>query len=157
MIYSAQLMIPRSFINVISAACNSIEIMWKMFFFSQWHGRLGKENAQLLPFYRSPTYDIFDFLSRCLTTELFWATHVTDWHLSLALTKLKIHRQIPITEIIWLEADHPNCARHGDVTYLMWSHTFTVLCNSHSRLDLSDLEKKFTPFDSKCWWNWHHD
>ena len=30
-----------------------------------------------------------------------------------------------IVSILWPQADHPNCSRHGDVTYDVWSHTFT--------------------------------
>ena len=30
-----------------------------------------------------------------------------------------------IVSILWPQADHPNCSRHGDVTCDMWSHTFT--------------------------------
>lgn len=43
MIYNAQLIIPRSFINVISAVCNSIEMMRKIFFSVSDTGVLGEK------------------------------------------------------------------------------------------------------------------
>ena len=41
------------------------------------------------------------------------------------------------------QADQSNCLKHHDVTHDMSCHTFTVLYNAHSQLDLSDREKCF--------------
>ena len=41
---------------------------------------------------------------------------------------------ILVSSILWTQADHPNCSRHGDVTCDMWSRTLTAFFNGRSRL-----------------------
>ena len=41
------------------------------------------------------------------------------------------------------QPDHLNCWRHSDVTHNIWSHTFTVFCNTCTQLDSSDCQKCF--------------
>ena len=55
-------------------------------------------------------------------------------HPCLMPIPLITHSGLFIVSILWTQADHPNCSRHGDVTCDMWSHTLAVFCNGRSRL-----------------------
>ena len=65
-----------------------------------------------------------------------------------------------IVSILWPQADHPNCSRHGDVTYDVWSHTFTFFVTaalgcvlwsiSPDHLNQAESEDHMSRVTSRC-------
>ena len=65
-----------------------------------------------------------------------------------------------IVSILWPQADHPNCSRHGDVTYDVWSHTFTFFVTaalgcvlwsiSPDHLNQAESEDHMSHVTSRC-------
>ena len=52
------------------------------------------------------------------------------------------------------QADHPNYSRYRDVKRNMWSHTFTVCRNAHTRsVKMLHKTQNRARFDPKCWYN----
>ena len=77
------------------------------------------------------------FPSSCPPPPVLWVTGLRNLLFLFLLPPVLCPphwSHILVSSILWTQADHPNCSRHGGVTCDMWSPTLTAFFNGRSRL-----------------------